>query len=322
VRCDVGLSCDSLSDSCVAVCERGAACGDDDDCDDAQMLSCILGRCDLLRGDGQPCGVDDDCTEGLRCEPNPMEPEIRVCTPKLTQGMPCPAFTGNADCATGWCNSTTGVCDQPKTPGSLCPDGDDAQCANGYCQTTFVSCTLDTDCAGSNQCNESFDRCEFYCVAFKADGSPCATGSECASGACVVDVCRTLPLVDGSECESSLQCESEFCSFETPRVCATLPLADGRGCSSPFQCESRICYNDTCNPGLGEGQPCDDFTLPPCAFDYYCDPSLDPPECVLRLDAGEECEGDFHCRGDCVSRFGRMICDGTPPLNAAMCDGE
>jgi hypothetical protein len=271
---------------------------------------------------GTPCGVDDDCVAGLRCEPNPIEPEIRVCTPKIADDQPCAPFTGNVDCQSGWCNSVSGVCEAQKEPGELCPDGDDNQCRDGYCQRTFFSCTTDPECLGSGRCNVALGRCEFYCVAFLADGSPCDADTECMSGACVATVCRTLPLPEGAECETSLQCESEFCnSADLPPVCATLPLEDGRNCFSAEQCASRICYGGMCNPGLPEGQLCAP-TLPPCHPDLYCSSELDPATCVPRFDAGEVCDGDFQCRGDCVSAYGRMVCDATPPLGKAVCDGE
>jgi hypothetical protein len=312
----------------VAVCERGAGCSSDTQCDEEQMLSCVLNRCDLLRGEGGACGVDDDCLEGLRCEPNPAEPDIRVCVPKLGEDMPCPVVGGDEECVTSWCNVTSGMCENPKPPGSLCPDGNSSQCANGYCQTEFFACTDDPDCPASGTCNVPEGHCEFYCQEFLPDGSPCSptTSFVCASGSCVIDTCQTLPLPDGSECSSDLQCENEHCTYETPRVCATFPLADGRGCLFPDECESGICYStglgmSTCNPGLPEDQPCGP-TLPPCAIDLYCDTTRDPPVCVPRHDAGEECDGSFQCRGLCVTAHNRQVCDLTPPFRRAICDGE
>jgi len=139
----------------------------------------------------------------------------------------------------------------------------------------------------------------------------------------VLGFCRELPLPDGAPCSLGTQCESQFCSLDATRVCATPPLEIGRACGgSSSLCISHICFQGVCAIGLAEGQTCDDsITNPPCGPDLYCDREVTPPLCAKVHEAGEPCEIDDQCRGDCELRNGRYICDATPAFQAETCDG-
>ena len=320
IECEDLLGCDPVTDSCVEACSRGASCFGDDDCDEAAGLLCILDRCDLPRTVGLPCAAVDDCETGLRCAPDEATGEL-TCLEPLADGETC-STARPQDCSSGFCNPSTSQCAPSSPPGGLCPSASHTQCDGGYCRTTFQSCTLDSQCASlSGTCNLTAGRCEYYCIERLPDGGICVFDYECASNDCVNGFCRTTPLADGQPCDSNFQCANGFCNFEPTRVCEALPLPNGRACNSSTQCESEVCFNGSCQAGQSEGGDCTSFADPPCAADLYCDYEQSPALCVPVLPAGSECSSSSQCRGACVTRFGRQLCDSTPDEEAAVCDG-
>ncbi|MBT8493449.1 MAG: hypothetical protein KJO07_10365 [Deltaproteobacteria bacterium] len=323
IKCVEGLSCDPVSETCVAPCSRGASCFADGDCDEEEGLSCISGRCDVPRAIGQPCGgSNEDCQEGLRCALNPAEPAQLICQPRIGNDESCLGFSDD-DCESGFCNNSEQLCKPSFPPGSDCPSFDSAECAGGYCDTTplATNCTLDDQCPGT--CNTLAGFCFPVCLALAADGVDCTSSLECASGACVDLVCRTLPLADGVPCTFSGQCESQFCNTGLIEpLCQTLPLANGTACSSNLQCDSEVCFGGECVNGLSEGADCTSAIDPPCSKLLYCDRSLTPAACVPKLPAGSECDSTDQCFGSCSVRFARLMCDTTPPPERLTCDGE
>ena len=320
IACEDGLRCDPITDRCVAPCQRGAACASDSDCDDEQGLACVMGRCDPPRSAELPCAVDTDCAESLRCIDDPSF-ATSVCADPLDLGESCDPFSANEECASGYCAGDTSTCTEPEEPGKLCPTGDDAQCRGGYCETTPISCLDDEGCPGSGTCDTAIGQCAFYCVEQRSDGSSCELDIECRSGSCIAETCRTLPLDDGVACTSDFQCDSLFCSLDDDRVCERLPLPNGAACALAGQCASGICFQGTCNVGLTEGQSCTAPTQPPCGESLFCNPDEPDPACRPIHGAGQGCNADVQCRGQCILRFGQFVCDGTPPPGALMCEG-
>jgi hypothetical protein len=324
LRCDLGLSCDPVTDRCVAPCERGAGCSDDLKCDVEAGLTCILGRCDTQRGAGLPCGADLHCESGLICRQSLGEGGVFLCSEPLANNEFCLA---NLDCASGFCDPTQGRCAPSMDPGEPCASYNHAECEAGYCSDTIPNnatpfCDANPDCStGSGMCNLSASECVPVCVPRKADGQTCTLGAnyECLSDQCVNGTCRTLPLENGQECDFATQCESGFCGYDG--LCDMLPLPDGKPCFDHAECESAVCFDNQCTPGLQEGSECGGFSQPLCANELFCDPEETPPVCVPVLDTGEVCKDSVECRGSCVSRFGRMVCDSTPPVNGEVCDG-
>jgi hypothetical protein len=321
IECDEDLWCDAVTDTCVGPCERGAWCVTDLNCDDTQGLVCVVNRCDTPRAVGAPCQEYPDCEEGLRCAPDPAEPGEWVCLERLANGEAC-AVGRPEDCVSGFCNPMSSQCEAASSPGELCPSASHTQCDGGYCETDYVFCTGDGECAGSGSCNLVYNRCEYYCVALQPDGAMCSLGRECESDACIDGFCRTVPLADGEPCSSDWHCESGFCNLETERECETLPLPNGRACWLGNQCESGVCHNMECVIGLSEGDACDTPGDPPCARDLFCDWDEDQPLCVHVFEPGAPCERHEQCRGSCVGRFGRLMCDSTPEEETAICDGQ
>jgi len=321
VECAPLLACDPVTDTCVEACGLGASCSGDSQCDEAAGLTCILGRCDNPRASGLPCQTTDDCQTGLRCAPDQSTGEL-TCLPPLADGQSCSTLRPE-DCQSGFCNPSTFLCAPSSAPGGLCPTANHSQCDGGYCRTTYQSCSTDPDCASlSGTCNTSLGRCEYFCVERLPDGGICVNDFECASNDCINGSCRTIPLADGQPCDSSLQCASEFCNLESVRVCETLPLPNGRVCTSSTQCASHVCFNGSCQAGQSEGADCTSFADPPCADGLYCDRQQTPNLCTPLLPIGAECDSSEQCRGECTTRFGRLLCNATPAEGAAVCDGQ
>jgi hypothetical protein len=327
VRCAFGLSCDPITDTCVAPCERGAACTNDEQCDEEQELRCIVGRCDRERAVGLPCALTADCAEGLHCASDPEDDTREICQERLANGVSC---LSHDECASEFCDPTLTLCAAKVDPDAACPSGLDAQCDGGSCEPELVACATDADCPISGLCNIGSGICSGYCVELRPVGAICTADTQCDSAACVVGFCRELPLAFGAPCEAAEQCESEFCTYDDDRVCSELPLALGERCQTSAECKSGVCFGaltatfDTCINGQDEGEACGDAGQPPCNPNkYVCDTEATPVTCAPLHEAGEACERSEQCRGDCVVRFGRKMCDATvDPTKFAVCDGS
>jgi hypothetical protein len=327
VRCEPGLSCDPITDTCVYPCERGATCTDDLECNAEDELLCIAGRCDKLRQEDQPCEEHLDCEEGLQCAVDPEDDTRTICTGLLDNGDTC---FDHAECKSSYCEATEAECADPEEPGELCPSQDDAQCEGGACVTEGTSCLTDDDCPNSGACNTTLGFCAYYCLELRPDGAACDFAGDCASGVCIQEICATPPLANGENCDDDLQCESEFCSPDPDdRKCVELPLDLGEPCSASIQCESLVCFASspsnppTCTAGLSEGEACGQPDQEPCnPKELYCDRDGPRDVCAPFRETGEECEFSVQCRGGCELRFNRMMCSAAPAEGAAICDGE
>lgn len=325
LACEPHLYCDPVTDSCVAYCQRGAPCAVEEQCDEEAELSCILGRCDELRGEGLPCGIDDDCAEDRACGFDPNYPGTLVCIDRLANDEVC---LSHVECQSGFCSPLTMRCAATVGADQPCPSTLDEECNMGVCEQEVVYCTDDGDCPLSGSCNLLINQCGTYCVALRPDGATCTLDDECLSGVCIAGFCRTPPLGNGQPCDLDDQCESEFCGLETDRVCTELPLSLGARCTASSQCESLVCFAGsptadlTCMTGLDEGEACNDPTLPPCnPHKYFCDDAEQPAVCAPLYETGEECENSVQCRGTCTLNFGRMMCSPAVPEGSAICDG-
>lgn len=332
VKCRSDLECDPVTELCVVRCQGGHSCSSDDECDSTQSppLKCIAGRCDTPRGEGLPCQVDANCQDNLYCGDDPAKPGKQACRTRDPAGTPCsPSIVGTGSasrqCA-GFCDPTNDQCAAQAEPGDPCPTGLDQQCDNGYCSPSGY-CTSDADCSGST-CDTTLFQCKQVCIASKPEGAPCTSGHECAPLDCVANFCRKLPLKTGEDCDSNTECESTFCSLDTPRQCADLPLALGSKCSEDSQCTSLVCFGDisgqsACTTGRQEGELCGNNLLPCDPHSFYCDTTLDEPRCTAFLETGAECTRGEQCRsGECSVHQQRKLCSPAAAPNKAICDGQ
>lgn len=330
IKCDEGLSCDPVSDTCVAPCERGASCVVPLDCDAGAGLLCVDNRCEEPRGEGLPCELHEHCEEGLRCLESEAQFGVFLCSEPLPLGADCLESTGDLDCESGYCGDIepsdgigfgAGVCTESLDAGEACLSGLHEECFEGYCDNSDTINACSGSCIAG--CDEFNFNCAPYCVPERAEGQSCTFDYQCSvadEANCIAGNCRIPPLGDGDDCELDEQCTSLFCSADG--ICDNPPLPNGKGCNDHEECESGVCdfFEGICTPGLQEGSECGEGT--PCGRDLYCDPEESPPQCASVKDTGEVCKFDYQCRGSCVESWGRLACDPTPPINTAVCDGS
>lgn len=334
VRCEDHLSCDPITNTCVASCQAGASCTTDEDCDEEQELTCIMGRCGLPRGLGLPCAdtpTESHCQDGYFCGPDRLDPTQRVCTEKKADAATC---AGHEECESGFCPTDTYRCTATVPVGDPCPSQFNEQCNGGRCVVEAAPaspgyCIASSDCPNSGTCDTLSGSCGNYCVAVRPDGATCSLDEECESGDCIAGSCRTGPLALGVRCDTALDCESEFCSYDDERVCVELPLPLNSPCFASSECDSGVCFSATageptsCVTGSGEGEACGQTNQAPCnPKQFYCDfEEEDPPVCVKLKETGEACKGPVECRGDCTVRHGRQMCSAAAPEDEAVCGG-
>ncbi|WP_437328526.1 hypothetical protein [Sorangium sp. So ce381] len=221
-----GLPCQGAADCCSAVCAQGICGGD----------SCAR--------DGAPCAAPGDCCAGL-------------CTGGLcgqgcsADGAPCQSA---ADCCTGRCNA--GICGGCISDGDACGSADaccSGACAQGVCGGAACShapceigAPLAAECGGCAAelcrfdpfcCTTSWDEicagevprlCGLVCAECAEDGSRCASGEACCSGACEDGVCRPPCTPDGQPCADAGECCNSSCQ---DGLCGGPACpSDGTGC--------------------------------------------------------------------------------------------
>lgn len=149
------------------------------------------GQCEAYKPTGQSCESDSDCARGF-C--------TGVCTDYPSEGEPCiPDSESTCDSIGLYCNVMTNVC----TPLAL--EGD--------------TCSATTPCSPVYTCNGA--TCE---LSFRL-GDTCAPERGCIDGSyCDETTLRcTAPKADGAACDSSRQCSSRDCDFDT-MTCVSDPI--------------------------------------------------------------------------------------------------
>lgn len=212
------------------------------------------------------------------------------------------------------------VFDPAGPPGTACVDS--ADCAQGFCFGTASECRSCRAFAGLSQpCSTPDRRCDpalqfcppasipRTCAALLADGQPCGSSSECATGWCNwqsqvpdagVDRCGRLSL--GAGCGDPGDC------------------APGAYCAG-YAWDGVTVTPGACAPRLALGAPCtnhpddDGCVEPATCLGGAC--TLAPP---FSLDAGAECESLFHCQEPFFCRdFEAPQPDGGRSLRAGTC---
>jgi hypothetical protein len=192
--CAAGSCSSDFTATCPGTCQPFVALGGDcSSADCASGLTCdyqaMTPTCVTQGTTGSPC----PCQEGLWCDTMGGTPGI--CTAPQTAGGICTADP--ASCAPGYeCVGFTffppspGTCQALVGGGAACgasvPCGLGWVCPSGTCvsvPSTGAAC----DPATTPFCIGGY--CDFtlatpVCVAYKADGAPCADSGECASGNC------------------------------------------------------------------------------------------------------------------------------------------
>ncbi|MCB9594898.1 MAG: hypothetical protein H6719_19405 [Sandaracinaceae bacterium] len=320
--CASGI-CDGTTETCSApTCTDGVMNGAETDVD------CGGGTCTACM-DGGSCTTATDCLSG-RCDPTSMLCAAPTCTDSIRNGTetgvdcgggtcagcadggPCVVGT---DCASGVCDGTTMTCTAPTCTdgvrnaaetgvdcgGGTCPACGDgggcasgADCTSGVCDPTTMTC-LGASCSDSvMNGDETGVDCGGGSCPGCADGGPCATGTDCASGICdpTTMTCTAPSCTDGvrNGAETDIDCGGGTCSACAPGEDCLL----GTDCSSGI-CGggSMTCNAPTCSDGVQNGAETDvDCGGGTCAG---CD---DGEGCARRTDCAE---------GYCVARTCRTF---------------
>ncbi|HEV8198601.1 MAG TPA: hypothetical protein VGS03_01115 [Candidatus Polarisedimenticolia bacterium] len=198
-RCDgVDDDCDGLLDNgCPGFCTDDLGCGVTESCDAA------INRCVPDVADGQVCARDEQClanhcANSVCCAGGDCCTTDAQCagygwTPRCDDASTCQGTSGAGACgATFQCGAVT--------------TQDDSACAGRKSQTCgpypSIACTAEVSqpadqaalcsgsCATDSACDtEAFCDAAGHCLPDQGLGAACSGGSQCASGACVDDVC-------------------------------------------------------------------------------------------------------------------------------------
>ncbi|MGV3623387.1 MAG: L-type lectin-domain containing protein [Archangium sp.] len=318
--CATGLCNETMNTCAVAaseVCANDAACVSN---------ACVSGHCVAPM---QGCWVDGDCGKGSYCDREnltcaaKLSAGVTMPNDGLHDGTCSAASTV---CASGACNAAMSTCAMPmqtrcaqnsECVSNVCASEhcvpaqngcwDDANCGQGtHCDRNAMTCVANVGagtripddglhngvCAtgvstvcSSGVCNPATNTCA------AANGTSCASASECRSNMCTSGVCvpnvggcsvdadcggeawcdrdslhcvarltagATLPvdaLHDGTCATSANVCGSGICNATT-NTCAS---AMGATCSGASQCESNACASNTCVPssnGCAQNSDC------------------------------------------------------------------
>jgi hypothetical protein len=164
----------------------------------AQGLYCdqFSSTCAMLKTAGTLCSSTNECEYGLGCAGTGTAGP--TCRELPTIGQPCPDGLCRDDGA--YCSSgTTRICMQVGVVGATCTSYE--QCSQYYeCDFMTSKCAepprIGESCSSGSMCFDADAYCDpttTTCMAGRADGSPCTSNLECASGACTGSMCGEIP---------------------------------------------------------------------------------------------------------------------------------
>jgi hypothetical protein len=279
LTCRDGVCCGSLCDSACAMCAPATGiCGpvlnaeDPDTCGGAAICD-ASGSC--RKKNGQACLSSLDCASG-----------------HCADGICCDtACAGGCDV----CDAIPGTC-------SIVPAGQPSEspsCAPFLCGGSAacpVACATSADCIPKTTCAP-----DGLCK--PANGEPCATSDQCASGHCADGVC----------CDAACSSGCDVCDA-IPGTCSPIP-AGSAGASPP--CSPYLCdgASGECPSACADDTDCDAGTY--CAAGGECAPQKEQGSTCSDADcAGPGCA---LCSGGttCVDGY---CCDATCEGQCAACD--
>lgn len=208
------------------------------------------------------CTTHDDCEGGLVCD---TDANPRICVGAKTY-LTCNTTT---DCATGFCDTTTGRC-AGRPAGTYCDLAEECAgtlvCVGNHCQQPLNVTDLcgpsvpDAHCGPGLSCGVAVGEvstASLRCLAPK--GAPCPVAGlaydRCASGHCssTLEVPATFRAVLGSDGIYSVVVVPAI--PEGPLLCTALPK--GQPCTESEECAGDLmCVADTCTQYLPLRSPC------------------------------------------------------------------
>lgn len=252
-------------------------------------LLCIEGGCAPPRLAGEGCALDDACTPPLRC----------------VEG----SCTALGEIGAG-CNDTTAC-----AHGLRCIDDACAAAAPPPCQDD-ESCGHQAACANVP-----------VCLPRVGEGAPCDGAEACDEGLYCSDVsvCALLPGV-GQDCANGVLCAPGLGCTTDNGVCITAP-GEGQACAfsqtGPAVCAAGLgcdSLTNQCAALPGEGELCTVDNR--CGGDLGCDFTANGSICVVRKQAGGECQNDAVCAADLHCDYAVGTCAEDYPLGQACVAGN
>lgn len=274
--------CNQANGTC---CESGYCCQEDSECSGFKCTGDFACVDDCL-------GNDALCAEGYRCD-------VDTCVPLVPNG-----FAGcveDADCVSGNCTESTGVC----------------------CESGELCCADAADCDDGDPCTTDYCNASFNCT-----NSPVPENTSCSDGV----YCNGVEKCQGGICTAgtnpcdgkSSACLAATCN-EDAKTCDKLPANEGGACSAVLFClgnVQKICQSGLCvDPGTGT-IPCQDPTGNPCT-EKICDEDHD--KCVVEsvsnyvsCSDSNPCTGNNYCY-EGVCRNGENPCSDQDPCTIDEC---
>ena len=348
-ECATDLRCINIGFSTGVCAQRsplGENCFEDAECAEDLICDWNSGTCATGAGLGQICAFSDPLnpipgTESVRCEPGlSCDPVNLTCTGGYcAPGANCFDVFNDLDCPESYfCIGNSFIqptCQNPVGDGSPCSK--DLDCTSGYCDPFNEICgsllANGDNCFDSSECDSGFcDQNMGTCAATVPSGQPCPSfdNDECTGGYCDTTD-PTMPTCvgyagAGDACPNGNECDPDAMLFCVDGSCLQAPFPNGTSCFSGNECVSEICYNGMCADGLTPGTACaTDGSTAPCIVGAFCEtPAGDVNgSCAALRRSGEPCENSQQCWGECVVRYGELMCDGTPAyaLGEQWCDG-
>ena len=345
-ECQEGLRCADfgIAGVCALRSRENETCFSDAECADGLVCGFEEGTCQKGAKSGESCAYADPanpipgtelirCADGLTCDPVAFVCAGGFCSP----GSPCFDTFGDSDCPESFfCVGnfvTAASCQQPGLLGSPCSKADD--CATNFCDPFNEVCAdllaTGEGCIQNSECSSGF--CfNALCQPSFETGQPCASGfnEECRDGYCdntmAMPVC-TAYASEGGDCPNGTECDPGADLFCVDAVCLRQPFPNGTTCFDSSQCASRACYEGVCTAGAVIGAQCTtDGSAEPCIVGSYCQAPIGAADgtCAELKRPGQPCESSDQCWGECVVRFGTLMCDATTALDLdeVWCDGE
>lgn len=265
--CDLESSCPGVCRAKVAVggpCTEAAQCAPLTPLPDDLTLAYILEHAEELQREYEPSRV--------RCEDT-------VCRASSVPGDPCPMsdviVVGGMGCVgeLTYCDTASAQCVARRDEGEPCAY--DEQCeeplwcdrtpggptddAPGTCRVRSAQggpCESVSNCASGLRCLEPDAQGRGHCAPRSTDGGPCAFAIDCDRDlGCVEGLCTPLPIA-GAACTDDSRCASGLaCAGET--VCAEVVLP-GEPCDEATRTCLGICRAGTCDARAALGAACTD----------------------------------------------------------------
>ncbi|MBW2524891.1 MAG: hypothetical protein JRI23_11975 [Deltaproteobacteria bacterium] len=212
----------------------------------------------------------------------------------------CSACATHTDCGgTANTHCASGICEDDKTDGTSCADGD--ECLSAHC--VDLVCCAEASCDACEACDETGSEGTCTVVAQGELGDP----------TCHPYLCDGTSGVCPTSCSSSTDCAAGgYC--DATSACVALKV-DGTACAGGNECQSGNCADDVCcdTPCTGTCVACDGLLT--AGTDGVCD------FIAAGTDPDTECSTNQFCdgQGACASKADGLPCGSALECSSGFC---